>query len=219
MKNLIIERLIKSVLLIGTSIVLIIISVVFFIMFFSDVEARSFCIVGFIFGLILLVIGVFSYKNVKHLKEQQSKKLWQIILGSYKMDFIKVSNMPSINMSNGQEQFVTSLTKANSLLLNSNSYGYLIKDGDLTIGFILLIKFEEKSLYIQDLRISKLYQNKGYGTKIIKELIINSKMLSITKLTVTCKSDNHEGFKFFTKFDFVKDIEEDSDEFNYHLYL
>ena len=87
------------------------------------------------------------------------------------------------------------------------------------IGFILLIKFEEKSLYIQDLRISKLYQNKGYGTKIIKELIINSKMLSITKLTVTCKSDNHEGFKFFTKFDFVKDIEEDSDEFNYHLYL
>lgn len=74
MRKLIYGGILNSIFLIGFSIVLTTISIVFFILFFSEVEARIFCVLGFITGIILLLIGIFSFKNIKKVKEKQSNE-------------------------------------------------------------------------------------------------------------------------------------------------
>lgn len=65
MRNIIRERLLKSILLMGISIVLIVISVVFLIMFSSENEAVMFSVLGFFLGITLLIIGILIFRKTK----------------------------------------------------------------------------------------------------------------------------------------------------------
>lgn len=59
------------------------------------------------------------------------------------------------------------------VLTTQDSYGLIMKDKDITIGFVMgyLKQYDDiRSYFLEEILIATEYQNKGYGSALLKEI-------------------------------------------------
>ena len=97
--------------------------------------------------------------------------------------FIKTDSM-KVEVLKEQEKFLSSKDRIKNAIELDNVLAFDIFDDDLLMGFAMLKNFDEGCFFLWDFAIDYKYQNKGYGTNVLKELIIfmnhNYKMHTIT---------------------------------------
>ena len=80
----------------------------------------------------------------------------------------------------------------------TNTYAYVIKEGDLVIGFFL-IEVKDSEVLIERICIDKNYRKIGFGKEILK--FIYKKNYS-NRITHICREDDKESINFFKSNDF-----------------
>ena len=97
--------------------------------------------------------------------------------------FIKTDSM-KVEVLKEQEKFLSSKDRIKNAIELDSVLAFDIFDDDLLMGFAMLKNFDEGCFFLWDFAIDYKYQNKGYGTNVLKELIIfmnhNYKMHTIT---------------------------------------
>ena len=83
----------------------------------------------------------------------------------------KKSNSMNISVLPEQEKQLSSKEKILANCQNSNVIAFDIYDDDILIGFAMLKEYEQREYFLWNYAIDKSYQNKGYGTKALTELI------------------------------------------------
>lgn len=83
----------------------------------------------------------------------------------------------NIEISENQKSMLSSPKKINEALQDENVIGFDIYLDNSLIGFAMLRKYEEdefkwNSYFLWDYAINYKYQNHGYGTKALRELLI-----------------------------------------------
>lgn len=87
------------------------------------------------------------------------------------MKFKQTNKYTNIDILQEQEKYISSIEKINKALEQETNYGFDIYMDDCKIGFILLRKFSHDSFFLWDYIIDKKFQNKGYGTYALTELL------------------------------------------------
>lgn len=91
-------------------------------------------------------------------------------------------------------------------LLNNPSYLIYVYEEDIIKGYIIgIIKetkttnlfLEHKSLYIDDLCVKKMEQNKGIGTLLINYMIEKGKELAVDDITLNVYQENINAYNFY----------------------
>ena len=92
------------------------------------------------------------------------------------------------------------------LISKKNSYKYFIKYNNLTIGFIILSFnkniYNEKICYINDLFVDKKFRRLKIATKVIKDIIKESKKKKIKEIRIEILKNNKKAILFWKKFHF-----------------
>lgn len=87
------------------------------------------------------------------------------------MKFKQTNKYTNIDILQEQEKYISSIEKINKALEQETNYGFDIYMDECKIGFILLRKFSHDSFFLWDYIIDKKFQNKGYGTYALTELL------------------------------------------------
>lgn len=87
------------------------------------------------------------------------------------MRFELVTECKEIEILPEQEKYISSIEKINKALQQEKNYGFDIYIDEYKIGFILLRQFYEDSFFLWDYIIDKKFQNKGYGTSALINLL------------------------------------------------
>ncbi len=112
----------------------------------------------------------------------------------------KALNELFINSGLIEKANTTNLIRAfnNSLFVN---YAW---DGTRPVGAIRCIGDSETVLYIEDIIVDKLYQNRNIGTNLLKSALKN--FSNIPKIVFTCEY-NDKTINFIKKFGFIDEVE------------
>ena len=85
-------------------------------------------------------------------------------------------------------------TLLNAFLEEKNAYGYVAKEDNIIIGFaygyVLVRPDGLKDFYMHAIDIMEDYQNKGYGTELIKYINAHSKSIGCRKLFLITNKGN-----------------------------
>ena len=99
-----------------------------------------------------------------------------------------------------------------NLIINNTFFFKLINDDNSNeiVGFIIVIQDQEYSVNLINLLISKQYQNKGYGSHLLKYTLNKIKeMNNIEVIVLNVNSKNKVAIRLYQKFGFriVQQIE------------
>lgn len=81
------------------------------------------------------------------------------------------SESMKIKLLGEQYGYLSSEDKIKTALIEENTVGFDIYDGTLLVGFAMLRKYDEYGWFLWDFAIDRHFQNRGYGTESLKELI------------------------------------------------
>lgn len=128
------------------------------------------------------------------------------------MDFRKTDTL-TIEINDKQADNLSSKTKIEKMLKSPDVLGFDIYSDDKHIGFAMLKEFEKGKFFLWDYVIVFELQNKGFGTKALRELIeLLKKDYGAKLLTTTYKFGNNIAKRLYEKIGFVEtDIVDDGD--------
>lgn len=95
------------------------------------------------------------------------------------IDISDISSVIPAYISYYNEQENSSWTEATvkkriyQVLTTQDSYGLIMKDKDITIGFVMgyFKQYDDiRSYFLEEILIATEYQNKGYGSALLKEI-------------------------------------------------
>lgn len=75
----------------------------------------------------------------------------------------------------------------------TNTYAYVIKEGDLIVGYFL-IEVKETEVSIEKIRIDKNYRNSGFGKEILNFIY---KKEYRDRVSHTCRENDEESINFY----------------------
>ena len=78
-----------------------------------------------------------------------------------------------------------------------------IRQKNKIIGLVSLSKISDEELSISLIAVNKNFQNKGFGTALVKKAIEIAKKGNFKRLSVTTQEDNINAMKFYQKLNFV----------------
>ena len=86
-----------------------------------------------------------------------------------------------------------------NFIRKKNTYAYVIKEGDLIVGFFLL-EVKENEVSIEKICIDKNYKNSGFEKEVLN-FICNKEYRN--RITHTCRENDMETIKLFKANDFT----------------
>ena len=138
------------------------------------------------------------------------------------MEFIRVNSL-NIKINEAQAKNLSNESKIKKMLQEKNVLGFDIYCDKQLIGFAMLKEFEKHKYFLWDYYIDYDYQNKGFGTKALQELIdMLKKNYHCNVVTTTYKFGNLPAKRLYEKIGFIEtDIvdEEEVHEVNMRLDL
>ena len=133
------------------------------------------------------------------------------------MKFIKTNEM-KIKILKEQEKNLSNQDKIKKHINDKNVVAFDIYNNNELIGFVMLKQFDDNCFFLWNFAIDYKYQNKGLGTKSLRELInFMIKKYQMKLMTTTYTYGNNHTKHIYEKVGFVeKDIvwENDCHEVN-----
>lgn len=121
------------------------------------------------------------------------------------MRFEQTKEYNNIEIFLEQKKIVSSVERINQELKKDGNYGFNIYIDDCKIGFALLRKYEENTFFLWDYIIHKNFQNRGYGTKALIELLsFFKKQFSIKRVITTYIFGNEHAKYIYEKIGFTE---------------
>lgn len=124
-----------------------------------------------------------------------------------------------IELAEHQKDMLSSAEKINKVINNENIYAFDIFKDELLIGFALFRKYEDElrdnrnTYFLWDYAIDLKYQNKGFGFKVLKELIMFMKEnYEAANITTTYIWGNEHAKRVYEKVGFVETDVIDEDD-------
>ena len=96
----------------------------------------------------------------------------------------------------------TANTYLHELLDNKRFFGYTLWDSDLLIGVVfcrMKNHYKGNEIFIDEMYISSVYQNKGHGTELMEAVEEYAKQNSAISITLLTGTDT-PAFEFYKKF-------------------
>lgn len=119
------------------------------------------------------------------------------------MHFQRTTSYQDIEILPQQEKYLSSIEKIKNALLQHQNYGFYIYVNQQKIGFILLRQFAENQFFLWNYIIDKNFQNQGYGTNALIELLVFLKEnFAATLLTTTYTWGNQHAKSLYEKVGF-----------------
>ncbi|MEA4888970.1 MAG: GNAT family N-acetyltransferase [Clostridiaceae bacterium] len=100
------------------------------------------------------------------------------------MTFRRTKNF-SIYLSEKDSSQLSSPAKITAALKSENVIAFNIYIDDALIGFAMFYKFDENGYFLWDFAIDSRYQNKHYGTKALRKLLLLMKNEYSCKIVTT----------------------------------
>jgi len=120
------------------------------------------------------------------------------------MEFRK-TNILQLNLKKEQAQNLSPKSKIKQMLKQKDVLAFNIYDNDTLIGFAMLKEFDKNKFFLWDYIIEYNYQNKGFGTMALKELINLLKTKYNCKIiTTTYKFGNLPAKRLYEKLGFIE---------------
>ena len=88
--------------------------------------------------------------------------------------------------------------------LNAGNCSIVLKDKNNILGYAFFSVVETDS-HLLNITVSKDYQGKGYGKKILDKVIFQSKVLGATVVFLEVRVSNYRAIDFYEKFGFKRD--------------
>lgn len=136
------------------------------------------------------------------------------------MDF-RPTKILQIEIHPKQAHNLSSKSKIEKMLGESDVLGFDIFDSNTFVGFAMLKEFEKGKFFLWDYVIEYNLQNKGYGTKALQELIkLLQENYDCKLMTTTYKYGNNPAKRLYEKLGFVEtDIVNDGDVHEVNMVL
>lgn len=121
------------------------------------------------------------------------------------MKFKQTNKCTNIEILQEQEKYISSMEKINKALQQKKNYGFYIYMDECKIGFVLLREFSDNSFFLWDYIIDRKFQNKGYGTCALIELLdFLRREFSVNTVTTTYIWGNEHAKYIYEKVGFVE---------------
>ena len=88
--------------------------------------------------------------------------------------------------------------------LDAGNSSIVLKDKRNIIGYAFFSVIGSDS-HLLNITVSKSYQGRGYGKKILEQVLFQSKVLGATIVFLEVRISNHKAIVFYEKFGFKKD--------------
>ena len=88
--------------------------------------------------------------------------------------------------------------------LNAGNSSIVLKDKNNILGYAFFSVVETDS-HLLNITVSKDYQGKGYGKKILDKVFFQSKVLGATVVFLEVRVSNYRAIDFYEKFGFKRD--------------
>tara|TARA_B100000965_G_scaffold321046_1_gene282242 strand:+ start:283 stop:720 length:438 start_codon:yes stop_codon:yes gene_type:complete len=88
--------------------------------------------------------------------------------------------------------------------LNAGNSSIVLKDKNNILGYAFFSVVETDS-HLLNITVSKDYQGKGYGKKILDKVFFQSKVLGATVVFLEVRVSNYRAIDFYKKFGFKRD--------------
>ena len=88
--------------------------------------------------------------------------------------------------------------------LSAGNSSVVLKDDQKIIGYAFF-SIAATDSHLLNITVAKDYQGKGYGKKILKQVILQSKVLGATVIFLEVRLSNHDAIGFYEKFGFKRD--------------
>lgn len=119
------------------------------------------------------------------------------------MTFVPVSEYITLELDPDKE--IMQPEQINKELGNKNCFGYDIYLDQERIGFTLVAKYSRRGFFIWQYAIDKKYQDKGYGTQALSELLqVLKKEYKAKTVTVTYTWGNRKARHVYDKVGFIQ---------------
>lgn len=132
---------------------------------------------------------------------------------------LRRTNEYKVKVHHHQFDYITPQEKIDEILISNKEliFEYVIDHAQ--ICFIIVKQFAIHSYFLWDFIVDFKYQNQGYGTSILKQLIYClSKEYNAKIITTTCKKNNTVAIEFFKKNAFaITSFSEEAEEINLEL--
>lgn len=118
--------------------------------------------------------------------------------------FIKTDKM-QIKVLKEQEKYLSNEEKIKKHIKDNNVVAFNIYNNDELTGFAMLKEFDDNSFFLWNFAIDYKYQNKGLGTKSLKELInFMAKEYKMKIMTTTYTYRNNHAKYIYEKVGFTE---------------
>ena len=88
--------------------------------------------------------------------------------------------------------------------LDAGNSSIVLKDNKDILGYAFFSVIGTDS-HLLNITVSKNYQGKGYGKKILKKVLFQSKVLGASIVFLEVRVSNHKAINFYEKFGFKRD--------------
>ena len=88
--------------------------------------------------------------------------------------------------------------------LDAGNSTIVLKDNKNILGYAFFSVIGTDS-HLLNITVSKRYQGKGYGKKILKKVLLQSKVLGASIVFLEVRVSNHKAINFYEKFGFKRD--------------
>ena len=135
---------------------------------------------------------------------------------------IQTYHYPKLTLTTQQALFISAREKIEAALLDTECTGFNIILSEQIIGFILIKRFMEDSVFLWNMIIDVKYQKLGFGKYSLHLLIDRLKLEGIHAIITTCLFQNRVALEFYVKAGF-KQFEtiakDDIDEINLIIHI
>ena len=88
--------------------------------------------------------------------------------------------------------------------LDAGNSSIVLKKENIIIGYAFF-SIATTDSHLLNITVSRNYQGKGYGRKILEKVILQSSVLGATVIFLEVRISNHRAINFYEKFGFKKD--------------
>ncbi|HAM63569.1 MAG: hypothetical protein A2Y20_09865 [Firmicutes bacterium GWF2_51_9] len=124
----------------------------------------------------------------------------------------KTKIYPVLKVGENQLKFISSINRIQEGLKENECTGYLIREEENIVGFALVRRYDIDKLFIWNLVIDYENQGKGFGRKLVSEIIKEYSKDGVSIFTTTCHTDNYDASLFFMKQGFIETSRVESSE-------